>query len=203
MRRMNYSLFWKSVGFVVLFFTGLSTAWYAMDGLAGSNIGHIYLIISIFIFVPTAYAAYRKKVVPRIHLAITLAAIIALSVPFYITSPIWASWDDTVQWIWVVHVWYESESGILMLLFPRDVILLDKGGITAYVGFDSYNLGNATVIPGMNGRTITLQVPDTLRDSLGPNMVIGIDHMAIGAADPHTIPNTMPPAIVVTTSLGG
>ena len=182
-------------------FSGVGTVWYAHVGLSGSNAGHIFLITSAVPFAVIAYLAYDKKIMVKSRLMVVIATILVLGVLCIILSPILLHYTDDIHWLWLVEAVYDPETGILFLLFAREIVLLDKTGITAYAGFDAYDLGNATVMPNMNARTITLQVPDLLKDSLSSGTVIGVGHGAIGAANPHTIPNIMPPTIVITTPI--
>ena len=193
--------FAKIIGFLLLVFSGVSTVWYAHVGLSGSNAGHIFLIMSAVPFAVIAYLMYDKKIMIKSRLMVVIATILILGVLCIISSPILLHYTDNIHWLWLVEAVYDPETGILFLLFAREIVLLDKTGITAYAGFDAYNLGNATVMPNMNTRTITLQVPYLLKDSLSSGMVIGVGHSAIGAANPHTIPNIMPPTIVITTPI--
>lgn len=191
--------FGKIIGFLLLIFSGVSTVWYTYDGLSGSNVGHIFLIMSVVLFVVIAYFMYHKKIMVKSHLVVVIVIILVLGVLCITTSPILLHYTDTIHWLWLVEAVYDPGTGVLFLSFAREVVLLDKTSITAYVGFDAYNLGNATVMQDMNARTIILQVPDLLQDSLSSGMVISVGSGAIGAADPHTIPNIMPPTIVITT----
>ena len=191
--------FGKIIGFLLLIFSGISTVWYAYDGLSGSNAGHIFLIMSVVLFVAIAYFMHQKKIIIKSHLIVVIPIILVLGVLCVTTSPILLHYTDAIHWLWLDEALYDSGTGVLFLTFAREVVLLDKASITAHVGFDAYNLGNATVMQDMGARTIILEVPDLLQDSLSSGIVISIGPGAIGAADPHTIPNTMPPTIVITT----
>ena len=191
--------FGKSIGILLLLLSGVGTVWYAHVGLSGSNAGHIFLIMSAVLFAVTAYLMYDKKVMVKSHLIVVITTTLVLGVLCIITSPILLYYTDNIHWLWLVEASYDPETGVLFLLFAREIVLLDKTSITAYAGFDAYNLGNATVMQDMNARTIILQIPDLLRDSLSSSTVISVGHGAIGAVNPNTIPNIMPPTIVITT----
>ncbi len=193
--------FGKPIGIFLLILSGVGTVWYTHVGLSGSNVGHIFLIMSAVPFAVIAYLMYNKKVMAKSHLIVVIATILVLGVLCIILSPFLLHYTDDIHWLWLVEATYDPETGILFLLFAREVISLDKTSITAYAGFDAHNLGNATVIQDMNARTIILQVPDLLQDSLSSSTVISVGHGAIGAVNPHTIPNIMPPTIVITTPL--
>ena len=188
----------KICGFLLLGFSGVGTVWYARDGLNGSNIGHIFLIASVVIFAVVAYLMHDKKIMTKTHLVVVIAVILVLGILCISLSPILLYYTDNIHWLWLVEALYDP-GGVLFLAFARDVVLLDQTGITAHVGFDAYNLGNATVMKDFVGNTIILELPDSLHDSLSSGCVISIDHGAIGAANPHTIPNIMPPTIVIAT----
>ena len=193
--------FRKPIGILLLLLSGVGTVWYADVGLSGSNVGHIFLMMSAVPFAVIAYLMYDKKVMVKSHLIVAIVIILVLGVLCIISSPLLLHYADDIHWLWLVEAAYDPETGILFLLFAREVVLLDKTSITAYAGFDAYNLGNATVMPDLSARTIILQVPDLLQDSLSSSTVISIGHGAIGAVNPHTIPNIMPPTIVITTPL--
>lgn len=196
---MLFLYFGKVIGFLLLIFTGIGVVWYTYDGLRGSNAGYIFLMVSVVSFVVIAYMMYHKRVMAKSHIIIVIPITLVLGILCVVTSPILLHYTDAIHWIWLVEAVYDPDVGVLFLLFAREIVLHDQSGITAYAGFDSYNLGNATVMQDRSARAIMLHVPESLQSSLSSGMVIGIDYGTIGAADPHTIPNIMPPTIVITT----
>ena len=191
--------FGKIIGFLLLVFSGVGVVWYAHVGLEGSNVGHVYLTVSAVIFAVITYLMCRKKIMVKSHFIVIVSIILVLGVLCITASPILLHYTDAIHWLWLVEATYDPDVGVLFLLFAREVVLLDKTSITVHVGFDAHNLGSATVMQDVSARMIIFEIPDSLRDSLSSGMVISVGPGAIGAADPHTLPNIMPPTIVITT----
>lgn len=189
----------RAAGILLLFTTGAGTAWYAATALEGSAVGNAYLPAFAAALIPVTYATYRRRAASPARLVVVLAAASALAVLCYITSPVWTLQSD-VQLVWLTDAAYDPYSGTVFLTFPRDAVLLDKSGITAYTWSGAYNLAEAAETAF--SRMIMLEVPGPLRDPLASGMAIVIDHAAIGAAEPHIMPQAMPPAIVVPAVLG-
>ena len=189
----------RAAGILLLFTTGAGTVWYTATALEGSAVGNTYLPAFAAALMPVIYATYRRRAASPARLVVVLASASALAILCYIASPIWTLQSD-VQLVWLVDAMYEPDSGTVFLMFSRDVVLLDESGITAHAGLDAYGLADAT--PAGFTRMIILEAPDALRGPPAPGIVITMGPAVVGATDPNTFPQTMPPAIVIPVTMG-